>query len=124
MTQDLRTGELAYRPIQATTLRIPNPMLRIGSGSQSIVATAGHPFWVEGHGSRPAKFLHIGDRLHSVDGAVVVDEIQEVRASEAYNLILSERHNYFVGPSCLLVHDNSPSLEESVTVPGLAAAAQ
>ena len=68
-----------------------------------------------------AKELKIGDPLHTLNGAVVVDRLAESPAREAYNLVVSDFGTYFVGDQRILVHDNLPSQEPSVRVPGLAA---
>ena len=71
-----------------------------------------------GDGWRTAKHLKIGDRLHTVNGAVIAENLEEVRPTEVYNLVVSEFHNYFVGELRVLVHDNSP-LQEKSGLPGL-----
>ena len=43
LSQDPDTGELAYRPVLATTVRPPSPTLRIGVGQEEIAATARTP---------------------------------------------------------------------------------
>jgi hypothetical protein len=119
LAQDLNTGELAYKPVQTTTLRPATPLMQLTLGSQSILATPGHPFWVVGGGWRTAKHLKPGDLLHSMNGAVVIENFEEARPTEVYNLVVSEFHNYFVGESRVLVHDNSP-LQEVSGLSGLA----
>jgi hypothetical protein len=50
----------------------------------------------------------------------VVDAIDDEKPAEAYNLVVSGYHNYFVGEAGLLVHDNAPLGDVTETVPGLA----
>jgi hypothetical protein len=119
LSQDPRTGELVFKPVQARTLRPPTRLVKIGIGSDSIVATPGHPFWLIGSGWQTAKRLKTGDRLHTASGAVAIDTIEPTSNAEVYNLVVSEFHNYFVGRSALLAHDNSPLEETSTLVPGL-----
>jgi hypothetical protein len=119
LAQDLNTGELAYKPVQTTTLRPATPLLKLTLGSQSILATPGHPFWVVGGGWRTAKHLNAGDLLHGMNGAVTIENLEEVRPTEVYNLVVSDFHNYFVGESRVLVHDNSP-LQPVSGLPGSA----
>lgn len=120
LAQNIETGELAYQPVQSTTLRPATPLLDITLGSECIRATSGHPFWVTGEGWRTAKRLKVGDRLQVLHGVAVVERIEQARPSEVYNLVVSELHNYFVGSSRLLAHDNSPLLERAARIPGLA----
>jgi hypothetical protein len=121
LAQDPETGRLDYKPVQTKTLRPSTALLRITLGTDSILATPGHPFWVNGDGWRTAKRLKVGDHLHSLDGAALIEQIEEARPSEVYNLVVSELHNYFVGSSRLLAHDNSLLMERAARVPGLAA---
>lgn len=119
LTQDVRSGELTYKTVHETTLRPATPLVKLTIGAETLRATPGHPFWVVGHGWRIAKFLKPGDVLHGVNGAVVVDAVEEARPTEVYNLVVSDVHNYFVGQQRLLVHDNSSLEELAVSVPGL-----
>jgi hypothetical protein len=73
-----------------------------------------------GRGWTLAKHVQVGDRLHGIAGVALVDAIAEVAPLEAYNLLVSGHHNYFVGDAGLLVHDNSPLEETTLIVPGLA----
>ncbi len=123
LAQDLRTGELNYRAVQETTLRSPMPLLKLSLGSETIRVTQGHPIWVVGAGWRMAKFLNVGDRVHGMLGASVIDGIEEERPAEVYNLVVSNWHNYFVGQQHILVHDNSPLELVGVPVPGSLATA-
>jgi hypothetical protein len=108
LAQDLATCELLFRPVLETTIREPSPMVRIQAGGETIVATEGHPFWLPGKGWRMARKLKPGDQLLTVDGPVTIDEVTAAPQNEAYNLIVSEHANYFVGTRGILVHDNTP----------------
>ena len=119
LAQDVQTGELRYKTVQDVTLRPPAKMIEIGIGSEKIRATRGHPFWVNGKGWLMAKQLKVGDVLHTLKGAVVIDNLQEAPAKEAYNLVVSDFDTYFVGNQQVLVHDNLPLQETSAIVPGL-----
>ncbi len=121
LAQDGETGELAYKPVQATTLLPAIPLLKITSGSDSLVTTPGHPFWVNGAGWRTAKQLTTGERLHGLNGAIAIDQIEPVRPSEVYNLVVDGYHDYFAGSARLLAHDYSSPLENTASVPGLVA---
>ncbi len=119
LAQNPDSGELAFKTVQQTTIRPAMPMVRIGLGAGSLQATRGHPIWVVGSGWKVAKDLKIGERLHSVDGALTIDSHEDAAPTEAYNLVVDDWHTYFVGPQRVLVHDNSPMQERSVLVPGL-----
>lgn len=120
LTQDIDSGELSFRPIAETTIRPAIEMVEIHCGTTPpIVATPGHPFWVVGQGWQIARLLKPGDRLHSVHGALTIDEVKRKPPAEAYNLVISGFHTYFVGAQQLLVHDNAPLTEQPQQLPGL-----
>jgi len=119
LSQDYETGELEFRPVESCSVRPPTALLDLAMGADSIQTTAGHPLWVVGSGSRTAKHLKVGDRLHTVNGAVTIDHIEERKPETVYNLVVSENHSFYVGNGLLLVHDNSPLLENASLVPGL-----
>ncbi len=118
LAQNPQTGELAFKAVQGVTLRPPAPMIAIGTGPHTLLATRGHPFWVNGQGWQMAKQLKVGAVLHSLNGAVLVDRLEEAPAREAYNLVVSDFDTYFVGDERILVHDNLPLQETTALVPG------
>ncbi len=124
LAQHPATGQLAFKTIEGLTIRPAVPLLKITAGSSSVSATRGHPFWVDGQGWVLAKQLKVGQSLHSLDGAVTIDAIEELPAKEAYNLVVSDYGTYFVGQQSLLVHDNMPLTEIAARVPGLMPAVQ
>lgn len=121
LAQDVDTGELAYKPVIGRTVRPPSPLMRLSLGSQEILTTRGHPFWVAGVGWKMAKELGDGAVLHGVTGSARLATVKDVDEAEAYNLVIADFNTYFVSESGLLVHDNTPRLPTRATVPGLAA---
>ncbi len=121
LAQSPQSGELAYKPVQRVTLRPASQQIRIRTGGETLSATRGHLFWLNDKGWALAKQLKVGDLLHTPNGSVVIDELAEAPAREAYNLVVGDFNSYFVGDRQLLVHDNSPLLESNVRVPGLVA---
>jgi hypothetical protein len=119
LSQDQDTGELAYKIVVRTTIRPPSPMTRIKTLAGDIVATLGHPFWVDGHGWKMAKELTVGDLLHSLSGAVRIDNVEPAGDQQAYNLVVDGFNTYFVGQQGLLVHDNEFRKPTHAIVPGL-----
>lgn len=122
LSQDTVTGELTYKPVQSTTLRRSLPLCALELDGETLEVTPGHPFWVAGEGWKMARQLEPGARVHAVRGPVEVLANQPGRTLEAYNLVVSEFHTYFVGDTMLLVHDNAPLGEQGERLPGLAAA--
>lgn len=119
LSQDPETGELAYKPVLATTLRPPVEMLKIDLGDHSILTTRGHPFWISGEGWKMAKFLESEQVLHGVRGGFAIRQITSETPQQAFNLIVDEFHTYFVGDDRLLCHDVTIRKPTLSTVPGM-----
>lgn len=110
LTMDVATGERCFRPVLDTTIRAPSPLMHIATGNYQLLATPGHPFWVEGQGWLMAKELSAGDYIATAEGVpmeVRVTTTSDVE-QEAFNLIVEGNNNYFVGQEGLLSHDNTP----------------
>jgi hypothetical protein len=118
LSQDPQTGQLAFKPVLATTVRPKVPTLRLNLGSESITTTRGHPLWVAGKGWRTAKRIAKGDRLHTMDGSLRVEDIKPAADQPVYNLVVADFATYFVGKSRVLAHDNTPRQPTSVLLPG------
>jgi Pretoxin HINT domain len=121
LSQEVGSGELAYKPVIAKTIRPPSPMRKIRLESEQITTTLGHPFWVAGVGWRMAKELAADAPLHGIAGASPIRAIASSADAEAYNLVVADFSTYFVGESGILVHDNTPRRSAQVVVPGIAA---
>jgi hypothetical protein len=127
LSQNISTGELAYKLVEQVTKRNPTPMVKITVGSEEIVATLGHPFWVNGKRWVMAKHLQTGCALHTISGPRTIDNVEEIPAAQewyefSYNLQVADFHTYFVGENQVLVHHLSmlSILDEgSSKVPGL-----
>src|SRR5262249_19344286 len=117
--QNQDTGELAYALVLRTTVRPPAKLVRISAGEDVLVTTLGHPFWVDGHGWKMSKELTTGDLLHSLSGAVKIDNVEPAGEAQAYNLVVDGFNTYFGGQHGLLVHDNEFRKPTRAIVPGL-----
>ena len=126
LCQDPETGELAFKPVLTVTTRSPSRMIKVNLGSETITATRGHPFWVNGQGWRMAKQLQLGQHLHSASGAVPIERLTETDPAKpwyevSYNLVVADFNTYFVGKHQVLVHDNTTQQPTFALVPGLPA---
>jgi len=64
--------------------------------------------------------LKTDDRLHSLNGSLSIDNIEELpEPQQAYNLVVQDFNSYFVGKTGILVHDNEFRKPTHATVPGL-----
>lgn len=108
MARDPHHGGIVYRVVTETTVREPSPMVEVVANGEKIHATVGHPFWVVGHGWKMAKELSEGDILSTIEGPVPVSSVTEYENAMAYNLVVENAANYYVGEHGVLVHDNTP----------------
>lgn len=108
MARDPHHGGIVYRVVTETTVREPSPMVEVVAGGEKIHATVGHPFWVVSHGWKMAKELSEGDVLSTIEGPVPVSSVSEYEDAMAYNLVVENAANYYVGENGVLVHDNTP----------------
>ncbi len=119
LSQNVDTGELAYKPVIGRTVRPPSAILKISIGGEELQATRGHPFWVAGTGWRMAKELEGSAVLHGITCTPRIEAVEPAIDAEAYNLIVADFNTYFVGESGVLVHDNTPRKPTRAKVPGL-----
>jgi hypothetical protein len=124
LSQDVETGELQYKPVLRTTINHTGQTMMVKLAKETIHCTAGHPMWVVGEGWRLARRLATGERLHTLAGAAMIENIEKVEPDsteieDAYNLIVADFSTYFVGKQGLLVHDNTPRQPTAVLLPGL-----
>jgi hypothetical protein len=121
LAQDPDAGELAYKPVLATSKSPPSKLLRITTSRGAVRLTLGHPFWIVGKGWRMAKELHVGDRIHALHGIAVVMAIESQPMEPVYNLNVADFGTYFVSDGQLLVHDFTPRLPSRALLPGYVA---
>ncbi len=118
LSQNIRTGELAWKPVVEATRRACSALLSIKAGADELKCTPGHVFWVSGKGWQKASELLPGNVLHSAKIPVAIETIDQAGAAETYNLIVAEYSNYFVGNHLLLSHDYTSRSYAPETVPG------
>jgi tetratricopeptide (TPR) repeat protein len=119
LSQNPRTGELAYKLVLLINQREPTAMRCLSVGKESITATLGHRFWLIGGGWRMAKHLEADTELCGLSAPLRLDSVEEAEEQGAHSLTVEDFHTYFVGKSRLLVHDNTRPLPVQGAVPGL-----
>jgi hypothetical protein len=120
LSQNVQTGELAYKPVLRTTFRPPAALLELQTHGETIACTGGHPFWVCGEGWVMGRNLAPGTRFHRPTGTTPVDTVAPGGNGPAYNLVVADFHTYFVGGAKILSHDNTIRRPTDAIVPGLA----
>lgn len=121
LSKDIDSGELAFRSVLKTTVRSPQPLVKLHSERETLQATRGHHFFVSGRGWVMARDLKPGDRFHGVHGTVTLTDVSAGDTVAVYNLVVERANTYFVGNALILSHDVTPPSPTNVKVPGLAA---
>ncbi len=121
VSQDVKTGQLSLRPVTERTVRPPVEVMNIKLGETTIVATKGHPFWVNNRGWTMARHLEPGMQVHTMQGAAKIlfaERLPDRRV--CYNLLVDGFGTYFVSDLAVLVHDGTDRDAPTVLIPGLA----
>jgi hypothetical protein len=120
LSQDPKTGELAYKIVYQTTIRPPEQLVKIETSSGSISASGGHPFWIIGTGWVRARRLPVASRLYGLGDETRVAAVANDQSPQpSYNLLVADFHTYFAGEQRILSHDNTVRQPVSASVPGL-----
>lgn len=107
-------GEVAYKEVVRTfvntTDEITHVTIQNDEGEQEIIdSTPQHPFYVEGMGWVEASSLHAGMTIWFANGTKgTVADISNEGLEEpvtVYNFEVEDFHTYYVGASCVLVHN-------------------
>lgn len=119
LSQDVESGELAFKPVLKTTVRPASKLVDINAGGQTFSASGGHLFWVSGKGWVKARKIVAGDRLHHATGTTEVISVSDGEKAETYNMVVADFNTYFAGADRLLSHDNTVHRRTDLVVPGL-----
>lgn len=119
LSQDPRTGELAYKVVLSVFATEAQPMQRIELVDDSLTLASGHFIWANGRGWSMAHDVKPNDLLHSFSGSQPTEQNDEAVSTEGYHLIVADFHSYFVGAQGLLVHDAAVPQPSNKLVPGL-----
>ncbi len=111
MFKDPETGEAGSRQVVDTIVgHGEKELVDVGVDAGSLVATAGHPFWVDDQGKWvDAEDLEPGDLLLLDDGSTIPVEqtSQRTAVQRVHNLTVDGLHTYYVAvdDSAVLVHN-------------------
>jgi hypothetical protein len=121
LSQNVETGELAYKPVLRTTEASPVALVAVRAGEDVLCCTGGHAFWVPGRGWVQARKIELPSRIHGLSGAVEVKAVAPAPARKTYNLVVTDFNTYFVGEEKFLVHDVTFPGPTTAGLPGLKA---
>ncbi|MBC8352585.1 MAG: HEAT repeat domain-containing protein [Planctomycetes bacterium] len=121
LSQDIETGELAYKPVLRTTIRPVEQLVKIRVGNESFETSSGHLFWVSGQGWSKARELSSGKSLHGIEGSVPIVAVESGAEAQTYNLVVADFNTYVVGAGKILSHDVTDRRPTRTIVPGFLA---
>ncbi len=113
VSRDPKTGEQACQPVVGLKVtpdqKVESLNLVAPDGhTEAFGVTPTHPFWVIGHGWKPAGKLRPGDEVFTSSGGWVrVTGSTWLQARQTvYNFEVARFHTYFVGKAGAWVHNN------------------
>ncbi len=107
LTQDIKTGTLGYNPVTVVHHNPPSPTFLVKLGSDTIVSSPFHRFWIVGKGWIMARDLKGGETLRLLTGTASVASVESGPVQLVYNLDVADAHDFFAGAAAALVHDNT-----------------
>jgi intein/homing endonuclease len=121
LTQNVQSGQLEFKPVVRPTTRPTMALVNLTIGQDEFTCTGGHLFWVVEQGWVKARDLKPGMVVHGAQRSATVVSNEPGPTSPTFNLVMADNHNYFVGESRLLTHDNTPRQATSLVAPGVSA---
>ncbi|WP_166665506.1 polymorphic toxin-type HINT domain-containing protein [Kribbella caucasensis] len=109
--RDQITGKSRLQKVTSLFRKQTNELLTIKlAGGGEVPVTSEHPFYTPDRGWLESGDLKPGDKLLQRDGktAVVAAITHSPITTTVYNFSVENDHNYYVGPSSLLVHNCPP----------------
>ena len=107
---DENTLEVSLKPVLETYIRETSHLVHLTVNGETIVSTFDHPYYVKDKGFVSAEALWIGAEL--VDSKGNVQKVEQLyredlgdESVKVYNFKVDDYHTYFVGDSCILVHN-------------------
>lgn len=107
LSYNVDTKETELKRVVKTFIKQSDEIHQISVGGEVIKTTAGHVFYVNGEWKSVRDIKH-GDKLMDSNKNIMeVDNIQIVQSdgTQVYNFEVEDNHNYFVGSSNILVHN-------------------
>ncbi len=123
LSQDPRTGELAYQVLLAISAHRPTVVSRVETQDAELFCASGHVLWETGSGWQRVSNIAVGQPLHGATEEHRLTHVQPTFEIASYDLIVDGFHTYFVGEQGLLTHDATPIAPSHVALPGFSPAA-
>ena len=119
LSQDPETGELAYKPVLHTTVRLNAELVKLELRDDTVTCSVGHRFWISGKGWMKARDIQPNMNFHGAEGTTPLRRSEPAGVGPVYNLIVADFHSYFVGKALIYSHDITARKPSDLLVPGL-----
>ena len=119
LAQHPETGELAYKPVLHTTVRLNAELVKLDLLDDTVTCSVGHGFWIAGKGWIKARDIRPNMHFHGAAGTTPLRRSEPAGVGPVYNLIVADFHSYFVGKALLYSHDITARKPSDLLVPGL-----
>ena len=119
LAQHPETGELAYKPVLHTTVRLNAELVKLELTDDTVTCSVGHGFWIAGKGWVKARDIQPEMNFHGAVGTTPSRRSQPAGVGPVYNLIVADFHSYFVGKAMIYSHDITARKPSDLPVPGL-----
>ena len=121
LSQHPETGELAYKPVLHTTVRLKAELVKLElAAADPVTCSVGHGFWIAGKGWVKARDIEPQMNFHGAMGTTPLRRSEPAGVGSVYNLIVADFHSYFVGDAMIYSHDITARKPSDLPVPGLA----
>jgi hypothetical protein len=121
LSQSAETGELAYKPVLHTTVRLKAELVKLELvAADPVRCSVGHRFWISGKGWVKARDIEPQMNFHGAAGTTPLRRSEPAGVGSVYNLIVADFHSYFVGDALIYSHDITARKPSDLPVPGLA----
>jgi hypothetical protein len=120
LSQDPETGELNYKPVLHTTIRMSADLVKLDLMDEKITCSLGHRFWIAGQGWTKARDIEPGMNIHGAEGTTRLRSSAPAGVGSVYNLIVADFHSYFVGNAMVYSHDITVAKHTEMLAPGVA----
>lgn len=118
LSQNVETGELAYKVVLAIQQPQKLEVSRITMGETTTHLTPDHIVWVTGFGWKKVSTLEPGFLLHGISLEPKIEKIDDAYAIDSYDVIVDDFHTLFIGEQGVLVHDGSHLRKTLNALPG------
>lgn len=108
------TGTVGVNMVTEAFVNQSSTIVNLCVNGETISTTPNHPFFVADRGWMKAETIIPGMEIMLMDGSSAVvnsTQLQPIDAVDVYNFTVDNDHTYFVGETCLLVHNQCNTLQ-------------